>query len=460
MTSELAHEPTVLVIDDEETMLQACRQTLEQQGYRAAVARDGESGLQIVQQMKPSVVLIDLKMPRMNGFEVLDKIQKSNPDARCVVMTGYGTIESGVQAMKMGASDFLCKPFDDTRLLKVVESSLARKPVFVDSPGETKLVLPVRPRPDAVIRAEQFIPTEAKAAPQPASLPKHFLAPREVAQEVISIAKTKCGMKLLPMALLGILAGVYIGFGAQLCTMVTHDMAPHFGQGFAKFMGASVFTVGLMLVVLAGAELFTGNCLILTAVLSGDCQTGKMLRNWTVVFLANFIGALLLAGILWGSGLWKTGNWGVGAAALKVAHAKVSLSFSEAFLRGVACNWLVCLAVWLAIVGRDAVSKILGIYFPIMAFVASGFEHSIANMYFIPAGLLLKADAAAVSAAGLGGVIGDLTWPRFLTANLLPVTLGNIVGGAVFVGAWYYYVYLRKESPAPAASPTCRSPAG
>ncbi len=145
-------------------------------------------------------------------------------------------------------------------------------------------------------------------------------------------------------------------------------------------MGGSVFTVGLMLVVIGGAELFTGNCLIFTAVLTKDVTMKDMLKNWFFVYFANLAGGLLLVIIMYYSGLWKTSNMGVGAAALNTAVAKVNLSFGEAFFRGIGCNWLVSLAVWLAFAGKDTISKIFGIYFPIMAFVASGFEHSVANM--------------------------------------------------------------------------------
>ncbi|MFA5252251.1 MAG: formate/nitrite transporter family protein [Phycisphaerae bacterium] len=272
-----------------------------------------------------------------------------------------------------------------------------------------------------------------------------LLSPKEITEKVVETSKEKSALPILPMLLLGMLAGVYIGFGAELCTMVTHDLSKYLGVGFAKFIGGSVFTVGLMLVVLGGAELFTGNCLMLTGVLAGQVSVSGMLRNWFFVFFANFAGSMLLVVIMYYSNLWKVGNLGVGAAALATAVAKVNLSFSEAFCRAVACNWLVCLAVWLAIAGKDAVSKIFGIYFPIMAFVASGFEHSVANMYLIPIGLFLKGDAAVVNAAGLAGMMGSFTWSGFLIGNLVPVTLGNIVGGAFFVGGFYYFAYLRRK---------------
>jgi len=272
-----------------------------------------------------------------------------------------------------------------------------------------------------------------------------FLSPKEIAENVVEISKNKSELKLLPMFLLAMLAGVYIGFGAELSTMVTHDLSKYLGVGFAKFVGGSVFSVGLMLVVIAGAELFTGNCLILTGVLAHKVSIKGMLRNWLIVYFANFVGSMLLVIIMYYSRLWEIGNSGVGVAGLRIATAKVNLSFWEAFCRGIGCNWLVCLAVWLAIAGKDSISKIFGIYFPIMAFVASGFEHSVANMYFIPIGLFLKGNAALVNAAGLTQTIDSLTWSSFLVKNLIPVTLGNIVGGAFFVGGIYYLIYLRKS---------------
>ncbi len=272
-----------------------------------------------------------------------------------------------------------------------------------------------------------------------------YCTPAEIAENVIEIGKKKSQLHLFPMILLGMLAGVYIGFGAELCTMVTHDLSKYLGVGFSKFLGGSAFTVGLMLVVIAGAELFTGNCLILSAVLHREVRLSGMLRNWFFVYIANFAGSILLVFIMLYSGLWKTGNFGVGRAALETAAAKANLPFLEALMRGIGCNWLVCLAVWMGIAGKDSVSKIFGIFFPIMAFVASGFEHSVANMYFIPMGLFLKGKASLMYAADLPQALGTLTWRSFLLGNLLPVTLGNIVGGAFFVGTVYYLVYIRKH---------------
>lgn len=269
------------------------------------------------------------------------------------------------------------------------------------------------------------------------------LSPFEIAVTLVEVGQKKIKLPPLPLWILGILAGVYIGFGAHLYIVVTNDVIEYFGCGFARFLGGSVFSVGLMLVMIAGAELFTGNCLILTGVLTGNIKVREMLYNWMVVFIANFIGSIMLALIINQTGLWKMNDMKVGITTLSIAFTKVNLSFSEAFYRGVACNWLVCLAVVLGMSGKDNISKIFGIYFPIMAFVASGFEHSIANMYFIPAGILLKNNPILVGSAGFADNINSLTWSSFIVKNLIPVTLGNIIGGTIFVGASYYFAYLR-----------------
>jgi formate/nitrite transporter len=213
------------------------------------------------------------------------------------------------------------------------------------------------------------------------------------------------------------------------------------GLGFTKFMSGAVFSVGLMLVVIAGAELFTGNNLMVSSAMLGEISFGTMLRRWGVVFFANFIGSILVALLFYYSGLWKTGDGALGVSAVKTAYNKVTLSFGEALIRGIGCNWLVCLAVWMALASRHTIGKIFAIFFPIMAFVAIGFEHCVANMYFIPTGMLL---AHGTSVAGLAGLdIGQLNWVNFLWKNLLPVTVGNVIGGVVFVGMSYWGAYLR-----------------
>ena len=210
-------------------------------------------------------------------------------------------------------------------------------------------------------------------------------------------------------------------------------------------MAGSVFSVGLILVVIAGAELFTGNNLLTMCVLGKRISLKRMIKSWGLVYLANFVGSIILVWIMYGSGLWKVGNFGVGAKALSIANAKVNLSWVEAFCRGIGCNWLVCLAVWMALSSRNVIGKIFAIYFPIMAFVASGFEHSIANMYFIPMGIYLKGNSAVVAAANLTGKLNNLNWGSFWIRNEIPVTLGNIVGGAFFVGVLYWLIYCKED---------------
>ena len=262
----------------------------------------------------------------------------------------------------------------------------------------------------------------------------------------MEISKQKSEMAFGPMLVLGILAGLYIGFGAEVYLMVSHDLAERMGIGFMRFLRGSVFTVGLMFVVIAGAELFTGNCIMVIGVWAHRISLRKLLRNWSIVYLANFMGSIFLAVLIYLSGQWKFGNMGVATEILTTCVRKVNLPFTEAFCRGIACNCLVCLAIWMATAGKDVTSKLLAIYFPIMTFVASAFEHSIANMYILTLGLLLKGNPVAVSASGLGTQLEALTWFNFLYINLLPVTLGNIVGGALIIGGTYYLAYLRSSS--------------
>ena len=256
-----------------------------------------------------------------------------------------------------------------------------------------------------------------------------------------NLTRTACVKKtqqsFIRLSILGVFAGVYIGFGAQLATLVTHDLAAFVGVGLAKLIGGAVFSVGLMLVVIAGAELFTGNNLIFLSVLDRQIKPKGLLRNWGIVYFANLAGSLLLVLLMYWSGLWKTNGGAVGATAVGIANAKVNLTFLEAFARAILCNWLVCLAVWMAASARTVVGKIFAIFFPIMAFVASGFEHSIANMYFIPMGLALKGQ-------GLAEATANLTVAGMNVKNLIPVTIGNIVGGAFFVATLYWVVYVRK----------------
>jgi len=275
-------------------------------------------------------------------------------------------------------------------------------------------------------------------------------SPPQVAQKAEAVGATKGTRDTLSTILLGILAGVFIGLGAMFCTVVTTDTG--LGFGLTKLLGGLVFCLGLVLVVVAGAELFTGNCLIVMSWMSGRTSLARLLRNWGLVYFANLAGALCLAGLMFYTYQWTFSGYGVGANALAIANAKVNLSFGSALVRGIFCNFLVCLAVWLCFSARTVTGKIIAILFPITAFVAAGFEHSVANMYFIPMGILLANQPAVLEAAGVtASNLTNLTWLGFV-GNLVPVTIGNIIGGGILLGAVYWLTYLRKDRAVEAAT--------
>jgi formate transporter FocA len=246
--------------------------------------------------------------------------------------------------------------------------------------------------------------------------------------------------------MLAVLAGSFIALGAVFSTTVTAAAGGHLSFGTTRLLGGLVFCLGLVLVVVAGAELFTGNSLIVMAWASRKVSTGRLLRNWGIVYAGNLAGALLTAVLIALSGQYRFGNGAVGANALNIAAAKVGLGFVQAVVLGMLCNALVCLSVWLTLSARTVTDKVLAVIFPITAFVAAGFEHSVANMYFVPIGLLIRKLAPAAFWRQTGLAAADytgLTWTAFLAGNLLPVTIGNIIGGALMVGAVYWLIYLR-----------------
>jgi len=265
-----------------------------------------------------------------------------------------------------------------------------------------------------------------------------FKTPVELAKSACAVAKAKSAWTIPQLLIMGILAGAYIAFAGFLYTVVTQDLAKYAGVGVTKFLGGAVFSVGLMLVVIAGGELFTGNCLMPLGTLAGCTPITGVLRNWFWVFLFNMLGSILIAVLIDWSGL-ATGA--VGANALRIAAAKMNLPLQQAFIRGILCNWLVVLAVWMSMAAADITGKIFAIFFPIMAFVASGFEHNVANMYFMALGIFLKSNDAVVAAAELGpDQLASVTWAGYWH-NLIPVTLGNMVGGILFVAVFYFLVF-------------------
>ena len=249
---------------------------------------------------------------------------------------------------------------------------------------------------------------------------------------------------MLRLFALAVLAGAFIGLGAEFSTLVITDC--RLGFGLSKLLAGLVFSLGLLLVGIAGAELFTGNNLIMMAWVSGKLTLGQVMRNWIIVYFGNLAGSLLTVWLVYLTRQWAFADYHVGATALEIATVKVNLTFSEALSRGVLCNALVCLAVWLCLSGRSVTDRILAIVFPITAFVASGFEHSVANMYFIPMGLLLKGEAQVVATAGRTAAdlanlnVQGLVW------NLIPVTTGNIFGGGFMVAVVYWFIYRRPKA--------------
>jgi formate transporter len=269
------------------------------------------------------------------------------------------------------------------------------------------------------------------------------LLPGEMATRAEYVGVRKAEAPALTTFTLAIMAGAFIALGAVFATNTAAGSSA-LPFGVAKLLTGLVFCLGLILVVVGGAELFTGNNLIVMAWASGKVTGRSLLRNWAIVYAGNFFGSIGTALLVLWSKQYTFGGGAVGETALKIAASKASLDFFQAMALGVLCNALVCLAVWLTFSARSTIDKIASIIFPITAFVAAGFEHSIANMYFVPFGLLIKEfDPAFVAHKGLD--LTNLTWGNFLINNLLPVTIGNIIGGAVLVAAIYWSVFLRNR---------------
>lgn len=255
---------------------------------------------------------------------------------------------------------------------------------------------------------------------------KRFLAPKEMIEATIASGKKKASLTLLQMLLLGLLAGIYIGFGGFASITIMQTLK-NIDVGLMKFAGAMVFPVGLMLVVICGAELFTGNNLMVFSLLKKEIDGTALLRNWITVYAANFVGSVLLAYLI-ASGGYLQGS--VRELAISIGQNKMFSSFIVPLLRGILCNVLVVLAVMMATSSQDIISKIFSCWFPIMLFVLSGYEHSVANMFFLPL-------------AKFGGL--NVSWGEIFAKNLIPVTLGNIIGGAILVPLVYFAVYFGEE---------------
>jgi formate transporter len=271
--------------------------------------------------------------------------------------------------------------------------------------------------------------------------------PPGMAAKAEGVGVKKAGLDLLTMFALAILAGAFIGVGAIFATTVLAGTST-LPYGVARLLGGLVFTTGLILVVVGGAELFTGNNLIIMAFASRKVSLAGLLRNWAIVYVGNFVGSIVTAYIMFLSKQYSFGSGAIGLTALNIGESKTSLGFIQAVALGIMCNALVCMAVWLCFSARSTTDKILSIIPPIAAFVAAGFEHSVANMYFIPVALFVKDMGDPKFFEVIKKTAADfphLTWGNFFIANLLPVTIGNIIGGAVMVGLVYWFAYLRTQ---------------
>lgn len=265
------------------------------------------------------------------------------------------------------------------------------------------------------------------------------LLPAAMARRAEDLGVVKASLPLDRLIALSVLAGSFIGFGAMFATVATAD--PDLSFAVSRVLGGVVFSLGLVLVVVGGAELFTGNALLVMAAASRRVRVRALLRNWAVVLLGNAGGAVGLAVLVVWSGTLDGSGGAIGRRAVEIGATKASLDVGQAIASGVVANVLVCLAVWMTLSARSVTDRVLVVILPVSAFVAGGFEHSIANMYLLPVALLHR---DRVVDAGVS-VPEDLTWAHSITHNLLPVILGNVVGGSVLVGATYWFVYLRRR---------------
>lgn len=268
-----------------------------------------------------------------------------------------------------------------------------------------------------------------------------FYSPTEITDNYINASVGKATSPIFRLFLLGIFAGALIALGAITSSTAAHTMD---GTGMVRFVSGIVFPIGLMMVILLGTELFTGNALMVTAVIAKKITVGQLLRNWVIVYIGNFVGALTMAALMAFFGQLDIGGGTLAVYTAKVAATKDSLPWINAFVLGIFCNFMVCIAVYLGNTAQDTAGKIWGIFFPIFGFVIAGFEHCVANMYYIPAGIFAAMNPAYTDLLANAGInTAVLNFGTFITANLIPVTLGNIVGGVV-VGVIMYVAHATK----------------
>lgn len=277
---------------------------------------------------------------------------------------------------------------------------------------------------------------------------KETLAPAEIAEYTVEVGVKKANLKWWKQLLLGILAGVFIALAGNASSVAGYGVA---SVGTGKMVSGALFGTGLIMVLLAGAELFTGNCMISMAVLEKKVKVSAMIRNLIIVYIGNMIGGVGYSFLMSLTTQMNMDGGKLGAYAINAAAGKCTIDFLPAFIMGIFCNVLVCIAVWVSYASKDVVGKIVAMFFPIWIFVVSGYEHCVANMYFIPMGIFASKNSSyADSAMKIYGLtenqINAISWKNFFVTNLIPVTIGNIVGGVVFVVLIYWLVYLKKSN--------------
>ncbi len=410
---------SMLIIDDDTAVLASCQRIFTEEGFKVTTTTNPSEGIEMATNKQYTVVLCDWHMPELDGMDVVTKLETDASESAVVMISGYPSVGRATEAMQRGVMDYLAKPFTPEEITETVQKAIAAK---------------INQEKKALGRFEKLLgkfPTQSMDDKGPKNI-------AETVAETVGVAKATSPW--LSLFVLGVMAGAYVGFGGLFATSVTFDIPAEMGIAVKKLIGGGAFSIGLMLVIIAGAELFTGNTLMISSIMTGRITWSNVLARWTLVYFANFLGSIILALLFYYSGLWKTGGDALGIAAVKTAYGKVHLSFGEALIRAIGCNWMVCLAVWMALSARQTVGKIFAIFFPIMGFVAIGFEHCVANMYFIPVGIFLS-QGAGIAPEGLD--VSSITWGAFVFKNLVPVTIGNIIGGVVFVGLGYWGAYLR-----------------
>ncbi|MEA4882550.1 MAG: formate/nitrite transporter family protein [Clostridia bacterium] len=262
-----------------------------------------------------------------------------------------------------------------------------------------------------------------------------YRSPSEIGQAVVNSGITKATTDLTTLSMLGFLAGGFIAIAAITSNTVANGLGSWAGPGAVRLLSGLAFSIGIVMVIIGGAELFTGNSLMIAALLDRRIRAGALLRNWIIVYLANLAGAVFVAWLYYGTGLWRTADGELSRALIETAHKKASLDIWQAFFRGVLCNWLVCMGIWMSYAADDVTGRIVPTAMAVSAFVMCGAEHSIANMFYMPMGFMLDSTPAAQAVSGMA-------------RNIVPVTLGNITGGGLLVAVAYWIAYIRRKSPA------------